>query len=330
MTDHGADDSATGAPGRVAAAPPTVTRRAIRGASAVLLPITADGEVDRAGWRTHMARTIDAGLVPAVNMDTGFGPYLSAAQRADLLAEAVAMGGEVIAGVHLDDSPGDPLEVEALVDATVQVADTGALPILFPCFGIAAATDEQLVDVHRRIGANVDRFLAFELGPMFHPAGRLFSDEAFAEVLAVDAVVGAKHSSLRRDVEWSRIRARDRLRPDFALMTGNDLAIDLVVHGVDYLLGLSTFDPEAFAARDAAWATGDEARFWELNDLLQYLGQFAFRAPVPAYRHDAAMFLHLRGLLASDRTHDRSPQRPASDRDILADIATRLDELLDR
>ena len=60
---------------------------------------------------------------------------------------------------------------------------------------------------------------------------------------------------------------------------------DLVVHGVDYLLGLSTFDPEAFAARDAAWAGGDEARFWELNDLLQYLGQFAFRAPVPAYRH---------------------------------------------
>jgi dihydrodipicolinate synthase/N-acetylneuraminate lyase len=296
----------------------------------VLLPIADDGQLDREGWWAHLARTVDAGLVPAVNMDTGFGPYLSPAERTGLLAEAVASGGEVIAGVHLDDSPGDPLDVDALVAATVQVAEHGALPILFPCFGTAAASDEQLVDVHRRLGAQVDRFLAFELGPMFHPAGRLFSDEVFAEVLAIPAVVGAKHSSLRRDVEWSRIRARDRLRPDFALMTGNDLAIDLVVHGVDYLLGLSTFDPEAFAARDAAWAAGDDARFWELNDVLQYLGQFAFRVPVPAYRHDAAMFLHLRGLLGSDRTHDRSPQRPASDRDVLADIAARLDGLLDR
>ncbi len=313
-------------------APPVAARRAIRGASAVLLPFADDGRIDREGWRAHMARTVDAGLVPAVNMDTGFGPYLSPSERTDLLSEAmaVAAAGDVIAGVHLDDAPGDPLDLDALVAATVQVADAGALPILFPCFGIASASDGQLVEVHRRIGAQVDRFLAFELGPMFHPAGRLFSDEVFAEVLAIPAVVGAKHSSLRRDVEWSRIRARDRLRPDFALMTGNDLAIDLVVHGVDYLLGLSTFDPEAFAARDAAWSAGDEARFWELNDVLQYLGQFAFRAPVPAYRHDAAMFLHQRGLLDSDRTHDRSPQRPASDRDVLTDIAARLDELLDR
>lgn len=311
-------------------APPIVARRPIRGASAVLLPLADDGRIDRDGWRAHLARTVEAGLVPALNMDTGFGPYLSPSQRTDLLDEAVASGGEVIAGVHLDDAPGDTLDIDALVAATVQVADAGALPILFPCFGIASASDEQLVEVHRRIGAQVDRFLAFELGPMFHPAGRLFSEEVFAAVLAIPAVVGAKHSSLRRDVEWSRIRARDRLRPDFALMTGNDLAIDLVVHGVDYLLGLSTFDPEAFAARDAAWAAGDEARFWEINDVLQYLGQFAFRAPVPAYRHDAAMFLRLRGVLDSDRTHDRSPQRPESDRDVLTDIAARVDELLAR
>jgi hypothetical protein len=109
-------------------------------------------------------------------------------------------------------------------------------------------------------------------------------------------------------------------------MTGNDLAIDLVVHGVDYLLGLSTFDPEASAARDSAWAEGDEARFWELNDLLQYLGQVSFRAPVPAYRHSAAQYLHARGLIGSARTHDRSPRRSDSDLEVLIDIASRLDE----
>ena len=38
------------------------------------------------------------------------------------------------------------------------------------------------------------------------------------------------------------------------------------------------------------------------NDALQYLGAFAFRPPVPAYRHSAAQFLALRGWIGgSDR-----------------------------
>ncbi len=311
-------------------APPVVPRRAIRGVSAVLLAMAPDGTVDWAGWQQHLERTVAAGLVPAVNMDTGFGPFLSAQDRATVLARTAALTDDFIAGVHLDDAPGDPLDMTAIAAEATRVAASGAVPILFPNFGLAAATEDELVDAHRHLAAGLDRFHAFELGPMFHPAGRLFSDQAFAAILEIDQVVGAKHSSLRRDVEWSRIRARDALRPDFALMTGNDLAIDLVTHGVDYLLGLSTFDPEAFAARDAAWAAGDEARFWELNDLLQYLGQFAFRAPVPAYRHDAAMYLHLRGQLPGDATHPRSPQRPDSDRAVLADVAARLDTALGR
>ena len=311
-------------------APPTVPGRRIRGVSAVLLPMEDDGTIDWVGWRAHLERTLAAGLVPAVNMDTGFGPYLARADRRRVLAETAARTDDFVAGVHLDDSPGDPLDPDAVVAATVDVAAAGALPILFPHHGLATATDEQVVAVHRTLGERIDRVLAFELGPMFHPAGRIFTDEVFEAVLGIDAVVGAKHSSLRREVEWSRVRARDRLRPEFALMTGNDLAIDLVVHGVDYLLGLSTFDPEAFAARDAAWEAGDEARFWELNDVLQYLGQFAFRAPVPAYRHDAAMLLHLRGQLGSASTHPRSPRRPDSDGAVLADIAARLDAALGR
>lgn len=311
-------------------APPVVRERTIIGSSAVLLPMGDDGTVDWEGWAAHLERTIDHGLIPAVNMDTGFGPFLSDEDRRRVLEETATRTGTFIAGVHLDDAPGTPLDTGALQAAALDVAASGALPILFPCFGLVDATDDELVGVHRALGDELDEFLAFELGPMFHPAGRLFSDEVFAEILSIDAVVGEKHSSLRRDVEWSRIRARDRLRPDFRLMTGNDLAIDLVTHGVDYLLGLSTFDPEAFAARDAAWAAGDDARFWELDDLLQYLGQFAFRAPVPAYRHDAAMYLRTRGLLASDRTHPRSAPRPSSDREVLADIAARLDALLGR
>jgi hypothetical protein len=97
----------------------------------------------------------------------------------------------------------------------------------------------------------------------------------------------------------------------------------MVMYGSDYLLGLSTFAPDVFAKRDRMWETGEEA-FYELNDLLQYLGHFAFREPVPAYRHDAAMFLVLRGWISSDATPDGTPRRPDSDREILCDIARRL------
>ncbi|HYT87314.1 MAG TPA: hypothetical protein VEL76_01210 [Gemmataceae bacterium] len=91
-------------------------------------------------------------------------------------------------------------------------------------------------------------------------------------------------------------------------------------NGSDYLLGLSTFAPDLFARRDAFWAAGDPA-FYELNDLLQYLGFLAFRPPVPAYKHSAAQFLKLRGWIATDATHPASPRRPDSDRDLLRDLA---------
>lgn len=112
------------------------------------------------------------------------------------------------------------------------------------------------------------------------------------------------------------------------MLTGNDLAIDMVMYGSDYLLGLSTFAPEAFAKRDELWQMGDP-RFYELNDLLQYLGTFAFRHPTSAYKHSAAMFMHQRGLLKTNRTHPRSPKRPDSDLAVLELIANDLHNVLE-
>jgi hypothetical protein len=113
------------------------------------------------------------------------------------------------------------------------------------------------------------------------------------------------------------------VRPDFKVYTGNDLGIDMVTYGSDYLLGLSTFAPDLFAKRDAYWLAGDP-RFYELNDVLQYLGFLAFREPVPAYKHSAAMFLKMRGWVGCDATHPRSPTRPDSDRELLRGVARQL------
>ena len=51
------------------------------------------------------------------------------------------------------------------------------------------------------------------------------------------------------------------------VLTGNDLAIDMVMWGSDYLLGLSTFAPAEFALRDRMWFAGDPA-FYDLKAIL--------------------------------------------------------------
>jgi hypothetical protein len=236
---------------------------------------------------------------------------------------AAITDGRFVAGAFVPDGAGDPFDLARYVAACEAIAARGGTPVVFPSHGLNGLDDDGWVAALAAIGDRVDRFIGFELGSMFVPYGRIPSLDAYAGMLGITACVGAKHSSLSRQLEWERLALRDRVRPDFAVLTGNDLAIDMVMYGSDYLLGLSTFAPAAFAARDRMWADGDPA-FHELNDLLQYLGQFAFRAPVPGYRHDAAIVFELRGWASSDRTPDGVPRRPDADRAVLADIVERL------
>ena len=301
-------------------------RRTIVGASAILLPFDAAGGVDWAGFDAHLDRTLRAGLTPAVNMDTGYINLIDAATQANVLARAraVAAGRDFFAGVFVADRPGarfDPDAYRARIDA---VTASGGTPIIFPSFGLTGQADDEVVVAHQELARHADRFIAFELGREFAPFGRIYSLDGFHGLLKIPQCIGAKHSSLRREPEWQRLVLRDRHRPDFRVFTGNDLAIDMVMYGSDYLLGLSTFGPDLFAERDAWWAAGDP-RFYERNDQLQYLGCFAFRPPVPAYKHAAAMFLQLRGWIATDRTHPASPTRPDSDCAVLRAIAAGLD-----
>jgi dihydrodipicolinate synthase/N-acetylneuraminate lyase len=161
---------------------------------------------------------------------------------------------------------------------------------------------------------------------MFAPFGRIYDIETVRGLMEIPQITGIKHSSLRRDLEWERLALRDAIRPDFNIYTGNDLAINMVIYGSDYLLGLSTFAPDYFARRDAYWRDGDP-RFYTLNDTLQYLGQFAFRPPVAAYKHSAAQFLKLRGFIRWDEPPPGGLRRPSSDVPILKEILAQLEAL---
>lgn len=301
--------------------------RRIEGISALLLPYDGAGRIDFDGFTRHLTRTVEAGLIPAVNMDTGYVNLLTADEERAVLeaTRAIIAGRAFVAGAYIEGQAGDPLELYARQVELIQ--HYGGTPIMFQCSALKGMTDADIAALYRAVAAQCDRLLAFELGEMFAPFGQIYSLDLVRELMTIPQLVGIKHSSLRRELEWQRLALRDSVRPEFKIYTGNALGIDMVMYGSDYLLGLSTFAPEAFARRDALWAQGD-ARFYELNDLLQYLGFFAFRPPVPAYKHSAAQFLKLRGLVASDCPHPNSPRRPESDIAVLRDIAARSASLL--
>jgi len=151
----------------------------------------------------------------------------------------------------------------------------------------------------------------------------MFDEDTFRRLMDIPEIKGMKHSSLDRLLELERLALRDAHRPEFRVYTGNDLGIDMIEYGSDYLLGLATFAPEKFAERDRLWEAGDPA-YYALSDALQYLGNVAFRDPIPAYKHSAAIFLHAAGRIPSDLAHPQNPRRPVWEAEMLRDCARRL------
>jgi 4-hydroxy-tetrahydrodipicolinate synthase len=308
-------------------------RRRVQGIAAALLPFETDGTVAVDAFQRHLVATQRAGLMNAVNMDTGYVNYLSDSEREDVLRwtrEALgketpmwklAFPGAFVAGAYIEGRAGD---VVALYRREMErIAEFGGVPILFQTARLHGKSALEKVAVYREVCQGFPRVLAFELGSMFAPNGEIFDEDTVRRLMDIPELAGMKHSSLDRMTELGRLALRDAHRPEFQIYTGNDLGIDMIEYGSDYLLGLATFAPEKFAERDRLWCAGDPG-YYALSDALQYLGNVAFREPVPAYKHSAAVFLHLTGRIPTELTHPRNAKRPIWEREILQDCARRL------
>jgi dihydrodipicolinate synthase/N-acetylneuraminate lyase len=304
--------------------PPVRPGRRIHGIAALLLPFDSTGKPDLGAFSTLVTRGADAGLEVAVNMDTGFGPELTPRERLDVLRltrETLGPHASFVAGAMPFGHDGDVehayrTEIDAIVAA-------GAVPVVFPSEATASLEGAELAGFVERVTSDAPSAIAFELSPVFAPFGKLFGPDTAKRLMAIPNIIGLKHSSLDRVREWELLELRDAERPDFRIYTGNDLAIDMVCYGSDYLLGLATFDVRAFAIRDARWANCDE-RFHALNDALQAVGTVAFRDPVPAYKHSAALYLKLTGQLDDPRPHPKAELRPGWESEILRPLADRV------
>jgi dihydrodipicolinate synthase/N-acetylneuraminate lyase len=302
----------------------TRPRRKIKGIAAALLPFKADGSIAVEAFQHHLRATQAAGLGNAVNMDTGYINCLSENEQLQVLKwtrEALGENVEFVAGVYIEGLEG---EVVSLYRRKIdQVIEHGGTPIIFQTTRLQQKDASEKVSCYKAICRGYPGVLGFELGQMFAPNGEVFDDATIRGLMDIPELIGLKHSSLDRKTEWARLALRDELRPEFRIYTGNDLAIDMIEYGSDYLLGLATFCPEKFAERDRLWEIGDAA-YYTLSDALQHLGNVAFRSPVPAYKHSAATFLNLTGKIPSARTHPQSPARPAWETELMQECAQRL------
>ena len=300
-------------------------RRKIEGIAAALLPYREDGKVAADEFQKHLVATQNAGLQNAVNMDTGYVNYLSDSEKLDVLRwtrEALGPNTPFVAGAYIEHDPGD--DIAALYRRQMEaITKHGGTPILFQTRRLHAKSNAEKAAIYAAAAKGHAAVLAFELGQMFAPNGEIFDDDMILRLFDIPEIKGMKHSSLDRLIELKRLDARDKHRPDFRIYTGNDLGIDMIEYGSDYLLGLATFAPEKFAERDRLWQADDDAYF-AISDALQYLGNVAFRAPVPAYKHSAAAFLQITKRISTGRTHPQSPTRPHWELELMQDCARRL------
>jgi dihydrodipicolinate synthase/N-acetylneuraminate lyase len=300
-------------------------RRKVQGMAAALLPYEPEGRVAVETFAKQLTSTHRAGLMNAVNMDTGYVNYLSDTERQEVLdwtRQALGKGTPFVAGAYIEHDAGDDIVMlyRRQIDSIVRF---DGIPILFQTARLHGKSPTRIAEVYRDTCRDYPHVLAFELGPMFAANGEIYDSETIRRLMDIPEIKGMKHSSLNRFLELERLSLRDAYRPDFRIYTGNDLGINMIEYGSDYLLGLAAFAPEKFAERDRLWETGD-AEYFSLSDALQYLGNVAFRAPIPAYKHSAAVFLNLIGRIPSDRTHPDNPRRSAWEAEIMVDCARRL------
>src|SRR5690242_16916130 len=107
-------------------------RRRVEGIAAALLPYGADDRVAVEAFQQHLRHTQNAGLMNAVNMDTGYVNYLSIEQQRSVLQwtrEALGRTASFVAGAYIEGLEGD---VVCLYRKRIdEIVSFGGMPILF-------------------------------------------------------------------------------------------------------------------------------------------------------------------------------------------------------
>src|SRR5256884_9758477 len=107
-------------------------RRKVQGIAAALLPFEADGRIAVEAFQKHLQATQRAGLMNAVNMDTGYVNYLGEAEKLEVLRwtrEALGKDAPFVGGAYIEGQDGEIVELYR--KQMEGIFSHGRIPILF-------------------------------------------------------------------------------------------------------------------------------------------------------------------------------------------------------
>src|SRR5215469_677870 len=144
-------------------------RRKVQGIAAALLPYEPDGKIAIDALAGQLISTHRAGLMNAVNMDTGYVNYLTDAEKQDVLKwtrRTLGQGVPFIAGAYIENhSAGD---VVALYRQQMEaIVRFDGIPILFQTARLRGQAPKTIAQIYRDAVRGFPHVLAFELGSMF-------------------------------------------------------------------------------------------------------------------------------------------------------------------
>ena len=154
-------------------------RRKVHGMAAALLPYEADGRVAVDAFAKQLNSTHRAGLMNAVNMDTGYVNYLSDTEKQEVLdwtRQALGKGIPFVAGAYIEHLAGD--DIVALYRRQIDsIVRFDGIPILFQTARLHGKSPATTAKAYQDICRDYPHVLAFELGPMFAPNGEIWDSE---------------------------------------------------------------------------------------------------------------------------------------------------------
>src|SRR5579863_6441966 len=166
-------------------------RRKVEGIAAALLPFEADGRVAVEAFQRQLIGVHRAGLMNAVNMDTGYVNYLSDAERHDVLRWArEALGKDVpfVAGAYIEGRDGEAVPLYR--QQMDQIVSYGGIPIIFQTARLHGKSAREKVAVYQLICRGYDHVIGFELGSMFAPNGEILDEETVLGLMAIPELKG--------------------------------------------------------------------------------------------------------------------------------------------
>lgn len=275
---------------------------------AAVLPMKSDFRPDFAGFKKHLNWLLhQRPAALAVNMDTGEGPQLSAAERGEVLRTArKVLGGKLplLAGI----SGGSTLDA---IDQARQAARGGAdALVVFPNAAFRNhPLDARIPYIHHK--AIADRsglpLVLFQLAPIF--GGVNYPPEVLAKLFELSAVIALKESSFDLSVFAETRAIINQSGREISLLTGHDLAIaETFELGADgALLGFGAIACSMLSDLASEFQDGSQPALPELRQRLQGLADFIFQDPLLDYRARCKAALAILGVLTPEQTAVRPP-----------------------